>query len=239
MEIDAKILLQDGSTRATNITTAQANLANVEAADISLNLSPDDIAQFSRSQDNLVLNLKNGETITLDDFFEDHADGKKNQLFLSEDNVISRVDLASVEATGPFNPTISNYASSSQGASELVFSDSGAVAALGLSGPELGVGVALLGAGIAEIFDDGRGSLSSVDSTGSVAPTVDAITASSATPQVTGTANLGEGEVLTVEIDGVIYSEANGNLDIDPDGNFSLTIQDLSLIHISEPTRPY
>ena len=80
MEIDAKILLQDGSTRATNITTAQANLANVEAADISLNLSPDDIAQFSRSQDNLVLNLKNGETITLDDFFEDHADGKKLSL---------------------------------------------------------------------------------------------------------------------------------------------------------------
>ena len=234
MEIDAKILLQDGSTRATNITTAQANLANIEAADISLNLSPDDIAQFSRSQDNLVLNLKNGETITLDDFFEDHADGKKNQLFLSEDNTISQVNLASVEATGPFNPTISTYANPSELISELVFSQSNAAAATaGLSGAELAASIAVAGAGIAAIFagNGGGGSDSTVeeiiiDTTAPDAPTVDAITASSAAPEVTGTANLGEGEVLTVEIDGVIYSEANGNLDIDPDGNFSLTIQD-------------
>ena len=235
MDINAKILLQDGSTDAVNIAASQVNLTSVQAANVSLNLSPDDIAQFSRSQDNLVLNLKTGETITLEDFFEDHADGKKNQLFLSEDNTISQVNLASVEATGPFfDPTISTYANPSESISELVFSQSNAAAATaGLSGAELAASIAVAGAGIAAIFagNGGGGSDSTVeeiiiDTTAPDAPTVDAITASSATPQVTGTANLGEGEVLTVEIDGVIYSEANGNLDIDPDGNFSLTIQD-------------
>ena len=145
----------------------------------------------------------------------DSADGKKNQLFLSEDNTISQVNLASVEATGPFSdPTISTYANPSELISELVFSQSNAAAATaGLSGAELAASIAVAGAGIAAIFagNGGGGSDSTVeeiiiDTTAPDAPTVDAITASSAAPEVTGTANLGEGEVLTVEIDGVIYS---------------------------------
>ena len=62
-----------------------------------------------------------------------------------------------------------------------------------------------------------------IDLTAPIAPGVTSLATTDTTPVIEGTATIQPGEVLTVEVDGVIYTAGDG----------------LSLIHISEPTRPY
>ena len=75
----------------------------------------------------------------------------------------------------------------------------------------------------------------SVDTVPPVVPTVDALTSPTSTPTVTGTATLGVGEVMTVEVDGVVYNHTGPQLtvgggtwslniisDIDPDGTYEV-----------------
>ena len=87
-----------------------------------------------------------------------------------------------------------------------------------------------------------------IDTTAPQAPTVDPITTNTTTPTLTGSVDLGEGETLSVTIDGETYTTENG-LEIDEEGNWTLTlpeeaaleegtfdvmatVTDLSLIHI-------
>ena len=234
MEVSAKILLQErapGDVEALDINASQIKLAEMQAANVALNLSPDDIDVFSRSENHLVLALKNGETVILEDFFEEHADGRKNQLFLSEGDVISSADVSSVDELGLINPSFSTYARPSASISELVFSSgsssSGAGAVFGdLALPDIspahlgaGLGVVVVGAALAGGGGGGGGG----DSAEIERLTVNSEATNSTTPEVTGTVILEPGETLSVVISGVTYSVANGNLTIDADGNWSLT----------------
>ena len=233
MEVSAKILLQErapGDVEALDINASQIKLAEMQAANVALNLSPDDIDVFSRSENHLVLALKNGETVILEDFFEEHADGRKNQLFLSEGDVISSADVSSVDELGLINPSFSTYARPSASISELVFSSgsssSGAGAVFGdLALPDIspahlgaGLGVVVVGAALAGGGGGGGGDSAEIERL-----TVNSEATNSTTPEVTGTVILEPGETLSVVISGVTYSVANGNLTIDADGNWSLT----------------
>ena len=225
MEVSAKILLQErapGDVEALDINASQIKLAEMQAANVALNLSPDDIDVFSRSENHLVLALKNGETVILEDFFEEHADGRKNQLFLSEGDVISSADVSSADELGLINPSFSTYARPSASISELVFSSgspsSGAGAVFGdLALPDIspahlgaGLGVVVVGAALAGGGGGGGGDSAEIERL-----TVNSEATNSTTPEVTGTVILEPGETLSVVISGVTYSVANGNLTID------------------------
>jgi len=56
------------------------------------------------------------------------------------------------------------------------------------------------------------------------APTVTAQQANSGTPVITGTASVAPGETFTVTVNGVTYTVGDGNLLLNPDGTWELTI---------------
>jgi len=63
-----------------------------------------------------------------------------------------------------------------------------------------------------------------VDLVAPVLPTADALLTNSATPGLTGTATLGAGETLMVTVNGVTYTEGDGNLSIDANGVWTLVV---------------
>ncbi len=63
-----------------------------------------------------------------------------------------------------------------------------------------------------------------IDSTASPTPTVTSLTTNDNTPVVSGTAVVGAGETLTVEINGITYTAGDGNLVDNGDGTWDLTI---------------
>ena len=65
-----------------------------------------------------------------------------------------------------------------------------------------------------------------IDTTAPTTPTVDPLITNETTPILTGMANPGTGEVLTVEVDGVTYTAGDGNLVVDSDGTWMLSIPD-------------
>ena len=80
-----------------------------------------------------------------------------------------------------------------------------------------------------------------IDLTAPVAPTVTAQLTNSETPLISGTATVGAGETLSVEVNGVVYTVGDSNLIENGDGTWDLTIplanalaegNYLSLIHI-------
>ena len=63
-----------------------------------------------------------------------------------------------------------------------------------------------------------------VDTTPPVAPGVASMTTSDTTPVIEGSAFLTAGETLTVEINGITYTQTNGNIVVNTDGNWTLII---------------
>ncbi|UTV86726.1 BapA prefix-like domain-containing protein [Cobetia amphilecti] len=101
MPVNAKVANHSGlglqDTVLQQITEVHLN----EASDISLDITPQDIASLSRSGDDLVLTLQNGEVITLDGFYIDPQE--QSHLYLEGDEFagdIYRIDMAS---TSPGN----------------------------------------------------------------------------------------------------------------------------------------
>ena len=63
-----------------------------------------------------------------------------------------------------------------------------------------------------------------IDLTAPVAPTVTAQLTNSETPVISGTASIGTGETLSVEVNGVVYTAGDGHLVDNGDGTWALTI---------------
>ena len=63
-----------------------------------------------------------------------------------------------------------------------------------------------------------------VDTTPPVAPGVTSLTTNDDTPVIKGTSFMADGESLSVEVNGVTYTEGDGNLVVNPDGTWELTI---------------
>ena len=63
-----------------------------------------------------------------------------------------------------------------------------------------------------------------VDTTAPTAPTVEPLTTNNPTPLISGTANAGPGETLSVSVDGNTYTAGEGNLVDNGDGTWDLTI---------------
>ena len=62
-----------------------------------------------------------------------------------------------------------------------------------------------------------------IDLTPPVAPTVTSLTTNTGTPVISGSATVGAGEILTVEVNGVVYIAGDGNLVDNGDGTWDLT----------------
>ncbi len=73
------------------------------------------------------------------------------------------------------------------------------------------------------ISDTSAGELT-IDITAPVAPGVTSQITANATPTIEGTATIGAGETLSVEVDGVVYTAGDGNLIDNGDGTWALTI---------------
>jgi len=63
-----------------------------------------------------------------------------------------------------------------------------------------------------------------LDTTPAGIPTADTLVTNTATPTLTGTAALTAGDSLTVEVNGVLYTEGAGDLLANPDGTWTLTL---------------
>ncbi|MEM7256069.1 MAG: Ig-like domain-containing protein, partial [Pseudomonadota bacterium] len=63
-----------------------------------------------------------------------------------------------------------------------------------------------------------------IDLTAPIAPGVTSLATTDTTPVIEGTATVGVGEVLTVEVDGTVYTAGDGNLVDNADGTWTLTI---------------
>ena len=63
-----------------------------------------------------------------------------------------------------------------------------------------------------------------IDLTAPVAPTVTAQLTNTDTPVISGTASTGTGETLSVEVNGVVYTDGDGHLVDNGDGTWTLTI---------------
>ena len=69
-----------------------------------------------------------------------------------------------------------------------------------------------------------------VDTTPPVSPGITSMTTSDNTPVISGTAFLVTGETLTVEVNGVTYIQGDGNLIVDTDDTWALTIPDANAL---------
>jgi len=63
-----------------------------------------------------------------------------------------------------------------------------------------------------------------IDTTLPVTPTATPLSTNDTTPVITGTANPGPGEILTVTVDGVTYTAGDGNLIDNGDGTWNLSL---------------
>ena len=63
-----------------------------------------------------------------------------------------------------------------------------------------------------------------IDTTAPGVPAVNALTTLEGTPIISGTAELAPGETLTVEVNGITYTQGDGNLTVNPDGTWELVI---------------
>ncbi|MBR9799764.1 MAG: BapA prefix-like domain-containing protein [Gammaproteobacteria bacterium] len=101
MSINAKVANHSGLGLQDTVLEQVTEVRLNEASDVSLDISPQDIASLSRSGDDLVLMLQNGEVITLDGFYIDPQE--QSHLYLEGDEFagdIFRIDMAS---TSPGN----------------------------------------------------------------------------------------------------------------------------------------
>ena len=209
MSINARLIGRNANTDVEE-TSVKSTLSIEEGGqDISLNLVETDVLTYAKDTNDLVITLKNGETLTITDYFLTEDGGAKNRLFLSESGEISAVDLAHIDPS----LSIATINASAPPAADLAFSEGSSFGSEGgLSAGALTWGAIALG-GVASLAlvsgsDDS-------DEPAPVAPTLNAVDAADATPLITGTAE--PESTVVIEINGRAFTTAVGM-----DGNFSI-----------------
>ncbi|TKD61453.1 BapA prefix-like domain-containing protein, partial [Cobetia marina] len=229
MPVNAKVANHSGLGLQDTVLQQITEVNLTEASDVSLDITPQDIASLSRSGDDLVLTLQNGEVITLDGFYVDPQE--QSHLYLEGDEFagdIYRIDMAS---TSPGNvsyeaiPVENTIESAVLGAP---FSAAGTtLAALGVIGA---TGLMLGGVNSGEGDDEGSNTTVSPDApiissvSDNVEPSTGELKSGSdtndTTPMLTGTAGAGS----TVAIyDGNILLET---VKADAEGNWSIELSE-------------
>jgi len=94
--VNAKIQQRLEGAKVLNLDSSKIEISREVATDISLNLAQNDIINLTRSGNNLIINLANGEAIIIENFYASNLDKKPNRLFISEDEEIVRVDTSNV-----------------------------------------------------------------------------------------------------------------------------------------------
>ncbi len=240
MSLRAKILERGTQVQVESFEFSGEIVLEHAAQDISLNLSSIDISSYNKNLNDLVITLENGDVVTIKDYFLAGLDNEKNRLFISESGEILPVDLAHLEPQLPIgvsNASAQVQASLTVGleaepATSLIFSESSSL--IGAAGLSPAAVTGLVGGGVASsaavLSGSGNNNSSSpnedvTDTAPPVAPSVDPIENNNPTPEIKGKVTLGIGETLEVVVDGITYSVANGNLNIDANGNWSLTVE--------------
>ncbi|WP_038995275.1 BapA prefix-like domain-containing protein, partial [Pseudomonas putida] len=157
MSIQAQVspLNQNVSSAAVTEIPTNGILKLSESSEVALNLDPEAVASYSKSDADLVIQLKNGESIRIANFY---AQGQPpSELFLVHDGRLVAVSLPPVAADGVLAATYVGQEAAS-GFDSLTAAGAGSggtFAGLGL-GAMLLAGAAVIGAGVA-ISNSGGG----------------------------------------------------------------------------------
>ncbi|MEB3898645.1 Ig-like domain-containing protein, partial [Pseudomonas putida] len=154
MSIQAKVIAstQPSHTLADAPAVAvDGQLTLTQSSNVALGLSPDAVAEYSRQGPDLVVHLKNGETVRIANFY---AEGQApSELFLvGEDDKLVAVDLAAAETDGVVAATY--VPQDGMAGFESLTAASGVA---GVSGGALLASVAIVGGGIALASNGGGG----------------------------------------------------------------------------------
>ncbi|EKT4465887.1 BapA prefix-like domain-containing protein [Pseudomonas putida] len=218
MSIQAKVIAstQPSHTLADAPAVAvDGQLTLTQSSNVALGLSPDAVAEYSRQGPDLVVHLKNGETVRIANFY---AEGQApSELFLvGEDDKLVAVDLAAAETDGVVAAT---YVP--QDGMAGFESLTGASGVAGISGGALLASVAIVGGGIALASNGGGGGGgsdggSTPDTVAPGKPTINPSNGSSfsGTAEPNSTVILTDGNGNPI---GQTTADANGNWTFKPD----------------------
>ncbi|EKT4522839.1 BapA prefix-like domain-containing protein [Pseudomonas putida] len=218
MSIQAKVIAstQPSHTLADAPAVAvDGQLTLTQSSNVALGLSPDAVAEYSRQGSDLVVHLKNGETVRIANFY---AEGQApSELFLvGEDDKLVAVDLAAAETDGVVAATY--VPQDGMAGFESLTAASGVA---GISGGALLASVAIVGGGIALASNGGGGGGgsdggSTPDTVAPGRPTINPSNGSSfsGTAEPNSTVILTDGSGNPI---GQTTADANGNWTFKPD----------------------
>ncbi|MFG5379584.1 BapA/Bap/LapF family prefix-like domain-containing protein [Yoonia sp. R2-816] len=90
--VDIRVRNQDSNVVTQSNNVNAIDLPDNVASNVSLNVAPEDVASYARQGDDLIVQLANGETITIADFFLQPG-GETNRLYLGEDEPLFRANV--------------------------------------------------------------------------------------------------------------------------------------------------
>ncbi|MFE8898268.1 Ig-like domain-containing protein, partial [Cobetia marina] len=231
MPVNAKVAGHSGLSLQDTVLRQVREVRLNEASDVSLDISPDEIAGLSRSGDDLVLTLQNGEVITLDGFYIDPQE--ESHLYLQDDDFagdIYRIDMAGTspgnipyEAIPVENTIESAFLATTLGASGTTLAALGVIGATGLM-----IGGTNSGGGSQDDDTPSPSNAPDAPEIVSIVDDVDPVTGELAsgdstddtTPTLTGTAEAGSSVAI---YDGETLLDT---VTADADGNWSVTLSD-------------
>ncbi len=161
-----------GQTTGTDGNVIYTN----SSVDVSLNLAPSQIASYTQSGNNLVIELINGEIITLDGYFSG-PEASDRELFLSKDGQFHKVELGeAVDGTFIPNYDLADVSGKWSEYDELTFLDLERIEPVvaPLAAPALGwLGLAGAGAAATSLVAGGGDGGGNGDGSTEIVPTVD------------------------------------------------------------------
>jgi len=208
--MNAKIIERTLDAEVVAVKSSAIELDATTATDISLNLAVDDVVHYDKSGLDLNITLTNNEVVTIENFFANNNDGKKNRLFLSENEAIEYIDVSHLDPNVAAVSVTNASAVSSNSvvySSGIIFGSSSALAGGGFAlGPvaALGGAAAAAGGGLALSGDGDSGTSTSQALTFSVSPNDDGTLSASGTGEAgsTVTVTFPDGSTETVIVDG-------------------------------------
>ena len=145
--IGIKIRRSDGNLEHTEIKTGSVIK---DAIDLSLNLNPADIIAYRQVGKNLMIELADGQQVTIKGFFQTD---QQSQLFLSDDGEIELVEFDSPSADGLLTVTYITQETPSEAISPLIFQDGEIAATFSTASVATSVGLGVAGvAGVAGVL---------------------------------------------------------------------------------------
>lgn len=217
MAISAKISSVNQSVSNSAAVSLSDTLSLSEASNIALDMSPDAIAQYSRAGDDLIVTLKNGETLRITGFYAEGQTASQLYLVGAEDELLL-VDLGPVTPQGAMAATYTPQEVAAQ-FNSLTAAGAATGSGLGSTGMLIAGGVAVAG-GVAAAGGRGGGGDAEAPPPSAPNPSPSSARLSSTGTTLTGQGTPGNTVELDINGDGVPdYTTVIG-----ADGHYSINV---------------